>query len=304
MRPLIITSLFLLVVVSALTAQVKVISISPSQTDTLVKSIHGDHMVLINTAVKPLNKLVLMIVGTGAPAKDNLPFDSFAASAGYHVISLDYDNTVITTACSNSDDSACFNGFRQEIVFGEPVSALVAVDSINSIYHRFYALLLYLSKKYPRQGWQQYINNDSIQWQKIIVAGHSQGAGHAAYLGKKFPVNRVLIFAGPQDYLAHFNSPASWLSEKGITHPSKYFAFLHLKDPFDFNKQLAGCLKLMQAATADTLLVQPGVAVTKNKHILVTNIESANPHGSMLQPVFKKAWAYLLAADPVKGSSL
>lgn len=294
------TGLLLLILSFSLVAQVQVISINPAQTGSHINAIHGDHQALINTSVKPVNKLVLMIVGTGAPASDNLPFDSFAAATGYHVISLDYKNTVITTACSNSEDSSCFNVFRQEIVFGEPVSALVEVDSANSIYNRLYELLQYLLKKYPEQGWQQYINKNTIQWQKIIVAGHSQGAGHAAYLGKKFPVSRVLIFAGPQDFLVHFNSPASWLSQKSATNPSKYFAFLHLKDPFDFNKQLAGCLQLMQAVTADTVLVQPGIGVSKNKHILVTNIESANPHGAMLQPAFKKAWTYLLSTDPGK----
>jgi len=300
MRTFLLAGLFSIVLSFPVTAQVQIIPVNPAQTGALIQSIHGDHLALIDTTLKLLNKLVLMIVGTGASARDNLPFDSFAASRGYHVISLDYNNTVITTACSNSADSACFNNFRQEIVFGEPVSELVAVDSANSIYHRFYELLLYLSKKYPRQGWQQYVNGNAIQWQKIIVAGHSQGAGHAAYLGKKFPVYRVLIFAGPQDYLVHFNSPASWLSQKGVTNSSKYFAFLHLKDPFDFNKQLAGCLQLMQAVKADTILVQPGAAVTTSRHILVTNIESANPHGSMLQPVFTKAWTYLLSADPSK----
>ena len=289
------TILFGVIFSFSLVSQVQVISINPAQTDSRVKPIHSDHLALINTLVKPVNKLVLMLVGTGASSADNLPFDSFAAAIGFHVISLDYKNTVITTACTNSEDSSCFNGFRQEIVFGEPVSPVVEVDSANSIYNRFYVLLLWLAKKYPEQQWQQYIHNNTVQWSKIIVAGHSQGAGHAAYLGKKFPVNRVLIFAGPQDYLVRFNSPASWLSQKSATSSSKYFAFLHRKDPFDFNKQLAGCLKLMQTVKADTVLVQPGVAVKSYKHILVANIETSNPHGSMLQLQFVKAWTYLLS---------
>ena len=285
---------------SFLIAQVHVVTVKPDQTDSLIKSIHGDHLALFDLSVKPVNKLVLMIVGTGASARDLLPFDSFAASAGYHVISLDYNNNVITTTCSNSADSSCFYNFRQEIVFGEPVSPLVEVDSANSIYNRFHKALIYLSKQYPKLGWQQYLTNGGIQWQKIIVAGHSQGAGHAAYLGKKFPVDKVLVFAGPQDFLAHFNRPARWLSVEGMTDPSKYYALLHLKDPFDYNKQLADCLKLMQTVKADTVMVEPGAAVTKSSHILVTNIETSNPHVSMMQPEFKKAWAYLLSADAEK----
>jgi len=298
MRAILLTGLFLTAFLFSATAQVQKISVEPSQTDPQIKSIHGNHVAFIDSAVKPINKLLLMIVGTDAAADHNVPFFNFAASMGYHVISIDYKNTVITTACSNSADSACFNVFRQEIMFGTPVSQLVEVDSTNSIYHRVYELLLYLSKKYPQQGWKQYLKANSIQWQKIIVAGHSQGAGHAAYIAKKFLVSRVLIFAGPQDFLVHFNSPAGWLFQESITSPSQYFAFLHVNDPFGFNKQLANCRILMPFA--DTTLVQPGAGITKGKHILVTNIETTNPHESMMQPAFEKAWAYLLSANPEK----
>jgi pimeloyl-ACP methyl ester carboxylesterase len=300
MRLILVPGLFMMSLFFSAAAQVETVSVNPAQTSTQIKAIQGDHVAYIDTTAKPLHKLLLMIVGTGAAANHNIPFFNFAASAGYHVISLDYKNTVITTVCSNSEDSGCFNKFRQEIVFGEPVSPLVEVDSANSIYNRFYTLLAYLAKKYPRQGWGQYLKGDAVQWQKITVAGHSQGAGHAAWLGKKFSVDRVLIFAGPQDYLVRFNAPAGWLSQKGVTAPSKYFAFLHVRDPYDFNKQLADCLKLMPAINADTLLVQPGAGITKSKHILVTNIETGNPHESMMQPAFKPAWAWLLSADPGK----
>src|SRR5207249_4894448 len=110
-------------------------------------------------------------------------------------------------------------------------------------------------------GWKQYIDNNQIQWENIIVAGHSQGAGHAAYLGKRFPVAKVLIFAGPQDYLNNFNAPAGWLSDKSKTAASRYFAFLHVKDPFGFKKQLINCMKLMERTNPDTLLVKPGITI-------------------------------------------
>ena len=300
MRSLILALSFISCLVFAAGAQVKAIAISPSETDPQIKTIHGNHVAYIDTVVKPLNKLLLMIVGTGAAADHNIPFFNVAASMGYHVVSLDYKNSVITTVCSNSEDSACFNHFRQEIIFGEPVSSLVEVDSVNSMYHRLYALLQYLSKKYPSQRWQQYTRHHAVEWKKITVAGHSQGAGHAAYLAKKFPVDRALIFAGPQDFLAHFNTPAGWLLQKGATNPARYFAFLHIKDPYDFNKQRADCIALMPGIKTDTVMVQPGSSVVKGSHILAANIETSNPHESMMQPGFEKAWAYLLSADPGK----
>src|SRR5438105_15938049 len=105
-----------------LRAQVQAIPISPAQTDPSISKIHGNHIVYLPKSSQLKKELVLMIVGTGGLATDNRPFDSTIASWGYHVISLDYNNTVITTACSDSKDITCFNTFRQEIIFGTPIS--------------------------------------------------------------------------------------------------------------------------------------------------------------------------------------
>jgi pimeloyl-ACP methyl ester carboxylesterase len=274
-------------------AQVQTIRVAPGSTSPDIRAIHGNHVAYLSKSHEK-NKLVLMIVGTGGLATDDYAFDSSVASMGYHVISLDYNNTVITTACSDSKEPACFNEFRQELVFGTPVSRQVEVDSANSIYNRFTKLLAFLAKTFPQQGWDRYISQDRVQWQNIIVAGHSQGAGHAAFLGKHFPVSRVLIFAGPQDYLNNFNMPAGWLSEKGLTAGSQVYAFLHLRDPFDFNKQLAGCMKILGASAADTARVQPGVPVRGNHHILVSDIITTNPHGSVVDRQFRNVWNYML----------
>lgn len=248
-----------------------------------------------------------MIGGTDAIPDDNRRLDGEFAALGFRVIGLDYKNTVITTVCSNSTDRACFNQFRQEITFGTPVSAQVEVDSVNSIVNRFRQLLVHLVKQDPTGQWSEFSRNGQIQWDKIIVAGHSQGAGHAAYLGKHFPVSRVVLFAGPQDYLVNYKSPADWLSEKGVTAPDRYYAFLHLKDPFDVNRQLANCAKLMATTTLDSAAVTPGRAVKGDHHILITNIATKNPHWSLINidemPLtsdssgFKPAWTYLLLSE-------
>jgi hypothetical protein len=275
-------------------AQVHVLSIKPELTNPNIRSVHGDHFAYLSTAVPSKHQLVLMISGTTAPARGLMMFDTVIAKMGYHVISLDYDNNVITTTCSNSNDSTCFDNFREEIVFGTPVSSIVQVDSTNSIYNRFQQLLRFLVKTYPKQGWQEYFNSDGIQWDKIVVAGHSQGSGHAAYLGKKFKVARVLAFAGPQDYLANFHAAATWETTAGKTEPSRYFAFLHTEDPYDFRKQLYNCRRLMEMKGFDTLYVQPNVTPDTDKHILITNIKTGNPHESMIQPEFSRVWQYML----------
>jgi hypothetical protein len=297
--PLFFVSLFL----TDLNAQLRVVSVRPDSTGSAILTIHGNHFAYTNAAVVSKHRLVLMIEGTGSAAQDLFSFDTSIAAFGYAVISLDYPDNVITTTCSNSTDSSCFDGFRQEIVFGTPVSPIVEVDSMNSLYNRLLQFLHYLVRRDPGQGWDEYIQGDRIQWDKIIAGGHSQGAGHAAFLGKRFPLAKVLIFSGPQDYLAAYHTPSGWLSEKSRTPQSRYYAFLHVRDPYDFNKQLANCQVLMGGA--DTLMVSPGMAVPvapglpagRGRHILVTNIETKNPHGSTLDPVFRPVLKYMLGDD-------
>jgi pimeloyl-ACP methyl ester carboxylesterase len=291
---------------SALSAQVGVVSVRPDSTGPSLSTVHGNHLAFTPPAARAKHKLVFMIEGTGSAARDLFSFDSSIALRGYSVISLDYPNNVITTVCSNSQDSSCFNTFRQEIVFGSPVSPHVQVDSMNCLYNRFLLFLRYLVRNDPGQGWDQYLQGDSIQWEKIIVGGHSQGAGHAAYFGKKFKLNRVMIFSGPQDYLNSFSTPASWLYDSSATDVSRYYAFLHTSDPYDFNKQWMNCETLMRikrsdtgvAGGPDTLMVSPGLVPARtSRHIFVTNIPTRDPHGSTLGPNFQEVLGYMLEGE-------
>jgi len=275
--------------------QLQQIGVVPTFTGPAIETIHGPHIAMVDPSAKPLHRLLVMIAGTNGAARSNLIFDSLAASLGYYVISLDYKNTVITTVCSNSTNNKCFDQFRQEIIFGEPVSAEVDVDTANSILNRLYRAILVLQQQHPDQHWNEFLIDGSINWEKVVVAGHSQGAGHAAYLAQHFPVQRALIFAGPQDYLAYFNTPAGWLSGNSKTPASSYFAFLHTRDPFDFNKQLANCLVLMKKKKPNSKHVYPGKKVEDHPQILITDIETTNAHGSMLQSEFMAQWRYLLA---------
>ena len=39
----------------------------------------------------------------------------------------------------------------------------------------------------------------TVRWADVIIAGHSNGADHAGFVGKNFNVSRALLFAGPND---------------------------------------------------------------------------------------------------------
>jgi len=280
-----------------LTAQpngTKVLMVNPPETGTGIEMMHTPHVAIYNTAVPNTHKLFFMIVGTGGSATELRGMDSIIAGMGYHTLSIDYKNNVITTVCNNSPDSSCFDKFRQEIMFGTPVSDSVNVDSTNSIINRFTKLLQYLIKNDPNGGWSEFIKGDNVQWGKIVVGGHSQGAGHAAYIGKHFKVSRVLMFSGPQDYRVAFNSPAAWQSAKSLTPLNNYYAFLHIKDQYVVARQLADDAKVMGTAMPDSTHVEPLIPLQTTKHILVNSIETGNAHMSTLLPVFKNVWEYML----------
>ena len=278
----------------SLSAQVKITLIDPSVFNASIERVHAPHVIAYDNQVASKHKLILMMVGTGGHSTDSRAMDSVFASWGYHVISLDYENNVITTVCSPSVDSTCFDRFRQEIITGAPVSDKVQVDSTNSLLNRFNYLLRYLVKNDPSGKWNEFFVGGHPVWNKIISAGHSQGAGHAAYLGKMFTLNRVLMFSGPQDYLDSLQKPGAWQSGKSATPPSRFFAFLHVDDPFNVHHQIADDMKLMHLSTIDTVMVQPGIPVKAHAQILVNNIATKNAHGSTVSLQFINVWKYML----------
>lgn len=278
-------------------AQIKLLEIAPAITDPSVEQIHSPHMASYSQGGFNRHRLIVMIPGTGAKATSSRKQDSIFASMGFHVISLDYNNNVIAVSCSGSDQEDCFDRYRSEIVTGTPASPLVSVDTANSIINRFSVLLRYLVKTDPSGGWQEYINAAGPVWERIIAAGHSQGAGHAAYLGKLFKLDRVIMFSGPQDFSNTFNKPAPWQEQKGKTSPSRFFAFLHMKDPFGMDHQLANCAALMGSAKPDTMMVYPGRAIEGKRHILITDISTTKAHSAVLKPEFREAWEYMLTTQ-------
>ena len=211
--------------------QVTTYYVQPIQTDASYSSTEDSSAISINSTTS-INKLFLFIGGTNSSSsKDYNALRLHTAKLGIDFINLSYLNSVAAASLKNSNDSLAFNKFRQEICFGTANSDAVLVDSLNSIYTRTVKLLKYLKSTRPSENWSQYLLGDNtMDWSKIIVGGHSQGAGHAAYLAKKYRVERVLLFSGPNDYSDHFSNSANWLRQPGKTPVINHFAYLSLND--------------------------------------------------------------------------
>lgn len=276
-------------------AEVKLLRVDPQQTDPAIESVHGPNIALYDPQVASSHRLFVFLVGTNGRAEGSLPIDSAFAQWGYHAISLDYEDNVVAVSCAHSPDSACFDHYRDAIVTGAPVSEKISVDPANSILNRLQKLLLYLLKQDPGGGWGEFVADGQPAWSRIVLAGHSQGSGHAAYIGKLFAVDRVLMFSGPQDYLDDLQRPAPWQARPSATSPSRFFAFLNLSDPYNVHHQIANCMALMGLPKPETQMVQPGDVIHGDYQILINDIETKRPHGSTLFPEFENVWEYMAA---------
>ena len=287
-----------------------------SDTDPAISWEFNKHFVYFNPNCTPKNKLLIYMVGTfGNPTLDQL-FPSLAANNGFHVISLKYPNgTLAATVCSNAPDTNCYKYFRHETLYGEDVSSGITVDTTNSILNRATKLVEYLNTTYPTENWNQFLSGNTIDWPKVITAGHSQGSGHAAYMGNQFPLDRVLMFAGPNEHSILYNNQAEWLNDLKATADSSYYAFGNVNDEIsNISNQMASWTDLGLIAYGDSFNVDMTNCPYNNSHTLYTSqlftgAASVN-HGSVVAdthtpigtnglPEFTPVWEYMLGLCPV-----
>jgi hypothetical protein len=162
-----------------------------------------------NPAVTPRDPLVVFLPGTNMePDKHDLVLQ-MAAYAGYRTIGLAYDNTIaVEAACAASPvcGSNCAGDGREEAFLGVDVSGQVSIDAGDSILERLYRALEELDAIDPTGGWSSYyiptagaVTTANILWEDIILAGFSQGAGHAAYIAHSVPVHGLVVLDGASD---------------------------------------------------------------------------------------------------------
>jgi hypothetical protein len=287
-------------------AQLRTYTVLPSQTDNAIDTYTNpgdEHYVYVNDSAKKLNKLFLFLPGTNGRGKNAKFVVPYAAAVGYHAISLTYcADLALAMICKKSSDSSCFANGRQELIFGDDVSKAWTVNKANSIVNRLQKLLLYLAATYPNDNWKQFLTADNdINWQKICVAGQSQGGGHAAYIAQQKKVDRVIMFASPKDYSNTFNQPAFWLKQKSVTPLNRYFGFVHTAD------ETNGCTWPQQKVIFTTMgfdalgkwintdEVMPPYGHT---HTLTSTKPQGFPHGAVIgDKNYETVWRYMMLEE-------
>lgn len=287
-------------------AQLRVYKILPSLTDediNIITAIGDEHHVYISDSLKPLNKLFVFLPGTGGRGKNPRFVPQFAARMGYHSISLTYPSDLaLAQICKSSPDQLCFDNGRDEIIFGKDLSKEWNVNEANGIENRLRKLLLYLSKAYPSEKWNQFLTkNEEINWLKVCVAGQSQGGGHAAFIAQRKKVDRVLMFGSPKDYSDYFHKPAQWLYAKSETSINRYFGFVHTLD------ERNGCtwpeqVEIFKIMGFDVFGKWVNVDEAKppysNTRTLTSIKQQPFAHGSVINdPGYEPVWRYMLTSD-------
>ncbi len=187
--------------------------------------------------------LAVVLHGTGAGTGAYSEITSALRHDGYHVIVLRYSAALGTLgACPDSDAGTypdCHREFRSESVFGAGVTdpdgdsfdhPTATIPAANSIMNRLLKLVEHMTTIAPGAGWEQFQDstggtcNDvnttygacELDWSKVALLGHSQGAGVALYMAKFLPLRAVGLLSGTFD--AFETSPgvavaAPWTAE-------------------------------------------------------------------------------------------
>ncbi len=181
-------------------------------------NVGGTNVLITPSGATPRNELVVFLPGTGYTPGDSEEYLKTAADLGFHTIGLAYVNsTSANRACRKERSRKCHGQFRREVVYGDDDvdSSRVKVSNADSIVERLRVAL-------GSPGFEHFkTSGGEVDWSKVIITGHSQGAGHAAVLGIDQIVARVVMLAGPND-LSRSDLP-SWVQRSTKTDPSTWY---------------------------------------------------------------------------------
>lgn len=292
--------------------------VAPQETDARIDTELEPHYVCQSLDAELSDQLLVFFPGTGGDPDDYEYFVEEAAALGMHAIGLSYVNprSINLQICPRDPDPECHEKGRREAIFGEDQHPGMNIDEANSILNRLVQLLRYLDENQPTAGWDQYLDGDAPRWDRIVVSGHSQGAGMAAYLTHEYEVARSVLFAWVD---VRRGEVAPWISEPHATSADRIFYFEHVEDHQRGFRAKQDMLAAFGIDTLGPVLVDQMMPPYEQAHVLLTEIEpvqtgsrnSAAAHNVVVVddftpvvdgiPVLREIWRYLLvgADNPV-----
>jgi pimeloyl-ACP methyl ester carboxylesterase len=289
-------------------AEIRSHDVPPQDTDSAIKTFLQPHRVFLDEAVPSRRQLLVFLPGTGATTADQDEFGRTAAGLGYHVVYLMYPNDVAAASCQDDEDETTFEKFRREIIAGGDRDPRVAVDRADSIESRLRHLVAWLAANRGAEGWKQFLDDGDVSWASVVLAGHSQGGGHAQLMAMDHAVARLVVFGSPKDYNRRYGRPARWYGV-GATPADRMFALVHRQDTqaSSYEQQLENLRASGLTAIADIDAIappydgahvlstnQPGTVVNSALAHLGLVFDFMLPRGNDGRMPYRPAWIYML----------
>jgi len=283
------------------------IAFPPDQVNPGWATANRDHLVAFDPAARHANRLFVFLAGSGGLPEHYQRIATRAAELGFHAVSLAYPNwPAVAELLAGETDPLVAGRIRRERLYGVDEYPGIDVDYANSVQNRLTALLAHQHAAHPDEGWDQFLNDAATPaWSQIVFGGHSQGAGHAAYLTRDHELAGALMFGGPGDFVG--GQQAAWLFRPGVTPTDRMLAFTHFDDPsfgpFILNQRTLGLNQFGPAANVDE--TEPPY---DDSHMLYSRLApppGQNPHGAVVvdaalrlaengRPVYEPVWDYML----------
>jgi hypothetical protein len=290
-----------------LDSETEMLSVDPRATDSRISDWVEPHLVVKNPLAALNGHVLVFLAGSmSLPGRQTLLL-RLAAKMGFLAINLRYPNSwTVGTLCRRSADPHCHEKIRLHIAEGLPSGKLPGVSAHDSIHGRLGSLLVWLAAYKPDAGWKAFMHYGEIRWDRIVLAGHSQGGGHAAILGKRHSLKRVVMLGSPIDDCQVRGGPASWLGAPGETPSDRYYGFVHAGDP-GFDRILAAWEAIGLAQFGGLINVDDNDPPYRMSHQLVSQAppvrdkfhacvatDGATPVSVGGIPIYASVWSYLL----------
>ena len=261
--------------------------IAPRLTDARLPETEAHHLVIYNADRRDA-PLLIWLSGTGGnPAAGPQRLYETALRQGYRLLALSYVNTpAVAQVCVGPTLRTlpdCAGQFRQQRAWGQAPTRVLADRPEDAIVPRLVRLLQHLARNDASGDWMQYLDGEEPRWQRLVLAGQSQGGGMAAFIAQTRQVAGVILFSGGWDRRAG-GGIAHWYSRPSQTPPQLWHASFHTLEP--------------QAAAMAQIYRELGIPQAQ-VHALSEPVIGAHPHGEGISnPAYRAMWEQMLQPAP------
>lgn len=200
-------------------------AILPARTSSCIVAAPDSHFVALDPTAVSSGRLFVFLAGSGASARNYRKIIFAAARAGYPAVALTYVNDLPVGVRCAFAASNCYEDVRREVVTGADASSRLTVGWDDSIEGRLVRLIETFAALDPGGGWAGFLDGLAPRWDRISVAGHSQGGGHSLFIARENPVFRATAYSSGGDLEPLTGTPAAWLDGSWTTPADRIGGF-------------------------------------------------------------------------------